>query len=55
MLARDAIEESRDNKPLPESVAKIVIKLDEHLKALADVIDKEGKLEDWKKSLAKKV
>ncbi|MCJ8279283.1 MAG: hypothetical protein MJK14_04940 [Rivularia sp. ALOHA_DT_140] len=53
LLARDAVEESRDNKPLPESVAKIVIKLDEHLKALADVIDKEGKLEDWKKSLAK--
>lgn len=53
LLARDAVDESRDNKPLPESVAKIVIKLDERLKELAEVINQEGKLEDWKKSLAK--
>ena len=53
LLARDAVEESRNNQPLPEKVAKTVIKLDEQLKSLADVIDGEGKLEDWKKSLAK--
>jgi len=53
LLARDAVEESRNNQPLPENVAKTVIKLDERLKVLAAVIDKEGKLEDWKKSLAK--
>ena len=53
LLARDAVEESRDNKPLPESVAKNVIRLDEKLKALSEVISTDGRLEDWKKSLGK--
>ncbi|BAZ39006.1 tetratricopeptide TPR_2 [Calothrix sp. NIES-4101] len=53
LLARDAIETSRDNQPLPEHIAKIVIDLDERLRSLADVINRDGKLEYWKKSLSK--
>ncbi|BBD60226.1 TPR repeat-containing protein [Nostoc sp. HK-01] len=53
LLARDAIETSRDNQPLPEHVAKIVIDLDEKLRSLSDVITRDGKLEYWKKSLSK--
>ncbi|MBD2454089.1 hypothetical protein H6G80_08350 [Nostoc sp. FACHB-87] len=53
LLARDAIETSRDNQPLPEHIAKIVIDLDESLRSLADVITKDGKLEYWKISLSK--
>ncbi len=53
LLARDAIETSRDNQPLPEHIAKIVIDLDERLRSLADIITQLVKLEDWKKSLSK--
>lgn len=53
LLARDAIETSRDNQPLPEHIAKIVIDLDERLRKLADVISQLVKLDDWKQSLSK--
>ncbi|MBE9124672.1 MULTISPECIES: tetratricopeptide repeat protein [unclassified Coleofasciculus] len=51
LLARNAIEVIRNNKPFLERMAKALIELDERLKAQAKAIISGDRLEGWRTSL----
>ncbi len=51
LIARDEIDEAKNNKPFTEPIAKLVISLDERLKALGELFAKDDKLYAWRESL----